>query len=71
MTINMPERHQWKALPYPGQIVAEITPEQFIKISYTDADGKELHSVTTKERAVAFRLSVSDTLMSSHVEFYR
>ena len=71
MTINMPERHQWKAIPYPGQIVAEITPEQFIKISYINADGKEEKTVTTKEKAVAFRVALSDTLMSSHVEFYR
>ena len=71
MTINMPERHQWKAIPYPGQIVAEITPEQFIKISYINADGKEEKTVTTTEKAVAFRVALSDTLMSSHVEFYR
>ena len=71
MELKMPERHQWAAIPYPGQIVAEITPEQFIKISYINADGKEEKTVTTKEKAVAFRLSLSDTVMSSHVEFYR
>ena len=35
------------------------------------ADGKEETSVTTKEKAVAFRVALSDTCMSSHVEFYR
>ena len=71
MELKMPQRHQWKAIPYPGQIVAEITPEQFIKISYINADGKEEKTVTTTEKAVAFRVALSDTLMSSHVEFYR
>ena len=71
INLKMPERHQWAAIPYPGQIVAEITPEQFIKISYINADGKEETSVTTKEKAVAFRVALSDIFMSSHVEFYR
>lgn len=71
MEIKMPERHNWTASTYPGQLVAEITPDQFVKISYLDADGKEVQSVTTKEKAAAFRLSASDTLMSSHIEFYR
>ena len=70
LELKMPERHQWKAISYPGQIVAEITPEQFIKISYVNADGKEEKTVTTQEKAVAFRVALSDTLMSSHVEFY-
>ena len=71
MEIKMPERHTWKASTYPGQLVAEITPDQFVKISYLGADGKEVKSVTTKEKAVAFRLSASDIVMSSHIEFYR
>ncbi|WP_303839908.1 hypothetical protein [Selenomonas ruminantium] len=71
INLKMPERHQWAAIPYPGQIIAEITPEQLIKITYLNADGKEETSVTTKEKAVAFRVALSDTCMSSHVEFYR
>ena len=71
INLKMPERHQWAAIPYPGQIVAEITPEQFIKITYINDDGKEETSVTTKEKAVAFRVALSDIFMSSHVEFYR
>ena len=71
MVIKMPERHKHSANTFPGQLVAEITPDQFIKITYIDADGKEVRSVTTKEKAVAFRLTASDTLMSSHIEFYR
>lgn len=71
MNLKMPPRNQWAIIPYPGQVVAEITPEQFIKISYINADGKEEKTVTTQEKAVAFRVALSDLLMSAHVEFYR
>ena len=71
MNLDMLERHQWSSIPYKGQVVAEIVPEGFIKLTYMDESGKVVRTVTTQKKAVAFRISGSDMLMNAEVEFYR
>ena len=71
MNLDMMERHQWASIPYKGQVVAEIVPEGFIKLTYMDENGKIIKTVTTQKKAVAIRLAGGDFMMSADVEFYR
>lgn len=71
LEIPMKERHQWASIPYDGQVIGEITSDSFIKISYVNADGKVEKNVTTKQKAIAFRVETGDGLMSGLVDFYR
>ena len=71
MHLDMMERHQWASIPYKGQVVAEIVPEGFVKLTYIDETGKVVKTVTTQKKAVAFRIAGGDVMMSADVEFYR